>query len=64
MRVDAILESEEYASLLQEKLLISRSLYEGIFSLLRKMNVTSKTIYGDLEGLAKEVKMELAVYAS
>ncbi len=42
---------------------IARCLYESIFALLRKMNITSKSLYGDLDGLARAVKMEMQVYA-
>jgi len=34
-----------------------------VFALLRKMNVTSKSLYGDLGGLARSIKMELQAYS-
>lgn len=46
------------------KCVINASLYPAIFALLRKMNVTSKSLYGDLDGLARAIRMELQVYAS
>ena len=42
---------------------ISSDLYEGIFTLLRKMNLTSKSIYGDLTGLALSIRMEMQLYS-
>jgi hypothetical protein len=46
------------------KYVVDKSLYKGIFALLRKMNVTSKSVYGDLNGLARGIRMEMQVYAN
>ena len=43
---------------------IDHSLYPAIFALLRKMNVTSKSLYGDLDGLARSIRMEIQVYST
>lgn len=45
------------------KFTIDHRLYEPIFALLRKMNLTSKSLYGDLDGLARSIKMEMQVYS-
>lgn len=45
------------------KFVIKNHLYENVYALLRKMNINSKSIYGDLSGLAKAIKMELQVYS-
>ncbi|MFM0466791.1 FRG domain-containing protein [Paraburkholderia strydomiana] len=45
-----------------KKLTIPAELYEGIFVALRKMSINSKSIYGDLAGLAKSIRMELNAY--
>jgi hypothetical protein len=45
------------------KYIIDQSLYPAIFALLRKMNVTSKSLYGDLDGLARSIRMEMQVYS-
>ncbi|WP_085297358.1 FRG domain-containing protein [Cognaticolwellia mytili] len=37
-------------------------LYENIYALLRKMNINAKTIYGDLGGLAKSIRMDMQVH--
>lgn len=46
------------------KYTIAGALYEPVFALLRKMNLSSKNIYGDLQGLARSIKMEMQVYAT
>ena len=37
-------------------------MYEGIYVALRKMSINSKSIYGDLSGLTKSIRMDLAGY--
>lgn len=64
LRIEEILERAEYAACEFQKYVVPYSLYEGIFSLLRKMNITSKSLYGDLDGLARSIRMEMQVYAS
>ncbi len=44
------------------KIIIPALLYEGIFVALRKMSINSKSIYGDLAGLARSIRMELHSY--
>ncbi|MDB9741393.1 FRG domain-containing protein [Akkermansiaceae bacterium] len=60
---EEILNSEGYKECDMNKYIIHNSLYEGVFTLLRKMNISSRSVYGDLEGLGKAVKMELQAYA-
>jgi|SRR5579859_4938018 len=62
-RIKEILELPTYHGVQVLKYQISGELYASIFALLRKMNVTSKSLYGDLEGLARSIKMELQVYS-
>lgn len=45
-----------------EKIVIERTLYNQIFDILRKANVSAKSLYGDLFGLAGSIRMELRVY--
>lgn len=61
--VEALLSSGEYSKCAAYKFIIKREMYENIFALLRKMNISAKTIYGDLGGLAKSIRMELQAYA-
>lgn len=44
------------------KIIIPGEFYSAIFGILRKINMSAKSIYGDLGGLAKQIKMELQVY--
>lgn len=53
-----------YSSCSMQKLCISAGLYESVYCLLRKMNLTSKSIYGDMEGLSKSIRMELQYYSN
>lgn len=43
---------------------IPKEFYSSIFAMLRKVNITSKTLYGGLYGLGGSVRMELRVYSS
>jgi hypothetical protein len=45
------------------KYVVPAELYESVYVLLRKTNITSKSVYGDLEGLGRSVRMELVAYA-
>jgi hypothetical protein len=62
-RIEDVLASPTYSSAEITKYRISNSLYRSVFALLRKMNLTSKSLYGDLEGLARSIRMELQVYS-
>lgn len=44
------------------KFRIPARLYEGVYVALRKMSINSKSIYGDLGGLATSIRMELQSY--
>lgn len=57
-----ILASDVYKEVDMAKIVIPGCLYEGAVVALRKMGINSKTIYGDLSGLAKSIKMELNAY--
>ncbi|WP_086639158.1 FRG domain-containing protein [Acetobacter okinawensis] len=63
LRIEDALNLELYKNCSFEKLIISHSLYREIFALLRKMNLNSKSLYGDLDGLARSIRMEMQVYA-
>jgi hypothetical protein len=43
---------------------ISAGLYTAVFALLRKMNVTSKSVYGNLDGLARSIRMQMQAYST
>jgi len=57
------LELASYSNCEFTKFVMDPSLYPIIFRLLRKMNVTSKSLYGDLDGLARSIRMEMQVYS-
>lgn len=63
-RIAGVLDLPLYSTCEFMKYIIDKSLYPGIFALLRKMNVTSKSLYGDLEGLARGIRMEMQVYSA
>lgn len=60
--IESIINSFIYESCELKKIIIPAALYEGIFVALRKMSINSKSIYGDLSGLAKSIRMELQAY--
>lgn len=62
-KIEEVLSSELYKDVDMQKLEIPCELAPGVYSLLRKMNVTSKSLYGDLDGLAKSIRMEMQVYS-
>ncbi len=62
-RIEKILSADLYKDADMQKLVIPCELALGVYALLRKMNVTSKSLYGDLDGLAKSIRMEMQVYA-
>lgn len=63
IRIAEVLKSTTYQEVDVKKFVIAKELYEGAFALLRKMNLTSKSLYGDLEGLAKSIRMQMIAYA-
>jgi len=63
LRIEDILASSLYSSVDMRKIVIGGDLVTGIFALLRKMNITSKSLYGDLDGLARAIRMQMQVYA-
>ena len=54
----------KYASIDVQKLVIPTTLYPNIYPLLRKMNITAKSIYGDLFGLARSIQAEMRIYST
>lgn len=63
LQIESILALPLYADAQPKKFVIPASLVSGVFALLRKMNITSKSLYGDLEGLARSIRMQLQQYA-
>lgn len=61
--IEAILRLPLYDSTKILKLVIPSTLYEAVFVALRKMSINSRSIYGDLFGLAKSIRMEFSAYS-
>lgn len=64
LQIETVLALPMYAEVNFRKLVIPSTLVPGIYALLRKMNITSKSLYGDLEGLARSIRMQLQQYAA
>jgi hypothetical protein len=62
-RIEDVLSSPLYAAVDIRKIVVHGSLVTGVFALLRKMNITSKSLYGDLDGLARSIRMQMQIYA-
>jgi hypothetical protein len=63
LRVEQVLGSQLYMQTEFLKFVVSPELCSGVFALLRKMNITSKSIYGDLDGLARAIRMQMQIYS-
>jgi len=63
VKINDILNSSIYSECNFTKYILPCSLYEQLYALLRKMNINSKSIYGDLQGLGRALKMEMSMYA-
>ena len=50
LSVEELVQHAKYASVDKRKYIISGDMFEHAFALLRKMNVSGKSIYGDLSG--------------
>lgn len=64
LRIEEVLASTLYAQVSKFKYVIPAELYTGVFALLRKMNITSKSLYGDLDGLARAIRMQMQIYSA
>jgi hypothetical protein len=64
VRIESILNMDTYKNCTLKKFVVAHEIYSGIFALLRKMNITSKSIYGDLDGLARSIKMQMQIYSA
>jgi hypothetical protein len=63
-RIQDVLISQTYSGVRMFKFRISYTLYSSLFGLLRKMNITSKSLYGDLGGLARSIRMQMQYFAA
>jgi hypothetical protein len=63
LRIADVLASTQYTDVPMSKFIVPACLYTGLFALLRKMNITSKSLYGDLDGLARSIRMHMQAYS-
>lgn len=63
LRIQDILDSPMYNNVKMIKYRIPFRFYSSVFALLRKMNINSKSLYGNLDGLARAIKMQMQVYS-
>ena len=61
-KMEELLSLDIYDQCPVRKYVVKAKLYRNVYALLRKMNINSKTIYGDLGGLAKSIKMDMQVH--
>jgi hypothetical protein len=60
---EELFESDLYKDIDIQKINIKNGIWENLFTLLLRMNINSKTIYGDLEGLSRSIKMLIKAYS-
>lgn len=61
--LEDVLMSSVYSGCRTIKFSISKALHTNIFALLRKMNLDSRVLYGDLHGLGRSIQMEMIAYS-
>lgn len=59
-----ILETELYKDIDVFELKFSAKYWDNYFTILNKMNINGKTVYGDLDGLSKQIKMFIQAYST
>ncbi len=59
IKLNRILQSSKYSVVDKIEYIINPKLFKACYSLLEKMNINSKIIYGDLNGLGISIKNEL-----
>lgn len=61
-KIGDLLKSETYSSVKADKIIFPAKYWENYYMILKNMNISSKSIYGDLFGLAKSLKMFVLEY--
>jgi len=62
-RLEELLFSKTYSTCDIVKIIISSKLFSQVYALLNRVNINSRTVYGDLQGFGKSLGMEMAYYA-
>lgn len=60
--IEELLELDIYNDVSMEKICIPHKFYKNIYTILRKINLGPKNIYGDLHGLAMDIQLEMRIY--
>lgn len=60
--IESVMNLPLYENATVLKIRVPAFLYEGVYVALRKMSINAKSIYGDLGGLAKSIRMELQAH--
>lgn len=60
-RIHDVLELPHYSSTDVKKLVICSKLVVNIYDLLQKMNINRRNLFGDLDGLARSVRMDMQI---
>ena len=62
-KIEELLTANIYKETDMVKIVIPISMYDQLFSLLEKVNINAKVLYGDLNGLSMSIRMELIAYS-
>jgi hypothetical protein len=63
LTIETLLAREIYNDVEIIKFIIPGRFWDNIYNLLERMNITSKTIYGDLDGLSRSIKLFMRAYS-
>lgn len=63
VRISTLIESDIYRDCGWVQYVIDGNLWKTAYSMIRKSNISAKSIYGDLGGLARTIRMELSIYS-
>jgi hypothetical protein len=63
LTIENLLSGNVYNNMNNLKFIIPGNFWDNIYTLLERMNINSKTIYGDLEGLSKSIKLFMKAYS-
>lgn len=64
LSVEAALALPAYEHVDARKLIIPGAMFQHVYALLRKVNISASTIYGDLQGLASSLRTYISVMAA
>ena len=63
-RISEIMADPGYKAVTMNKYILPGEKIESVFALLRKMNISGKSIYGDLMGLSRSLALDLKIYGA